>query len=104
LYSARRLATAVLLACQQLAPASIWAQKPQRTPSQEFRPREAIAEFVHTSWTAKDGAPTDVLALAQSTDGYLWLGTTRGLFRFDGVRFVQFEPRSGVTLPDTRIQ
>ena len=104
LYSARRLATAVLLACQQLAPPCMWAQKPQRTPSQEFRPREAITEFVHTSWTAKDGAPTDVRALAQSTDGYLWLGTPTGLFRFDGVRFVRFEPRSGDILPDTRIQ
>jgi len=34
----------------------------------------------------------------------LWLGTPTGLFRFDGVRFVRFEPRSGDILPDTRIQ
>jgi hypothetical protein len=30
-----------------------------------------IGQFVHTSWSAKDGAPGDVYALAQTTDGFL---------------------------------
>jgi ligand-binding sensor domain-containing protein len=34
-----------------------------------------IAQFVHTAWGEKEGAPAGILALAQTTDGYLWLGT-----------------------------
>ena len=66
-------------------------------------PQKTITQFVHTSWTEKDGAPTGVLSLAQTTDGYLWIGTTAGLFRFDGLRFVRFEPQAGETLSGQRI-
>lgn len=39
-------------------------------------------------WTADRGLPHNtVLALAQTTDGYLWIGTWEGLLRFDGNRF-----------------
>jgi hypothetical protein len=31
-------------------------------------------------------------ALAQTTDGFLWLGTAQGLYRFDGVSFERYEP------------
>jgi signal transduction histidine kinase/ligand-binding sensor domain-containing protein len=58
-----------------------------------------ITQLVHTKWTAKDGAPNDIRDLAQTTDGYLWLGSSSGLTRFDGVRFVHFTPRYGETLP-----
>jgi ligand-binding sensor domain-containing protein len=33
-----------------------------------------------------------VLALQKSTDGFLWLGTAQGLYRFDGVSFERYEP------------
>ena len=46
----------------------------------------------HSSWTERDGAPHGIRALAQTSDGYLWLGTTAGLFRFDGLRFTMFIP------------
>lgn len=46
-----------------------------------------ISTFHHTKWTAKDGAPPDVWALAQTPDGWLWLGGPTGLHRFDGIRF-----------------
>jgi signal transduction histidine kinase/ligand-binding sensor domain-containing protein len=58
-----------------------------------------ITQLVHTRWTAKDGAPDNIRALAQTADGYLWLGGLSGLTRFDGVRFVQFTPQNGETLP-----
>jgi ligand-binding sensor domain-containing protein/signal transduction histidine kinase len=58
-----------------------------------------IAQFAHTTWGAKDGAPTTVLALAQSADGYLWLGSTDGLYRFDGIIFERYQPQSGELLP-----
>lgn len=43
--------------------------------------------FIHRAWTSEDGVPDFVQALAQTPDGYLWLGTYEGLFRFDGVSF-----------------
>lgn len=67
-------------------------------------PQKTITQFVHTAWTEKDGAPNSVRALAQTADGYLWIGTPAGLFRFDGLRFVRFEPQAGESLPGVRIQ
>ncbi len=67
-------------------------------------PPQAINQFIHTSWTEQQGAPDDIRALAQTTDGYLWLGTTSGLFHFDGVRFSRFEPRPGEELPALRVR
>jgi len=51
-------------------------------------PATHITQYSHTSWRVQDGlfagAPK---AIAQTADGYLWIGTANGLFRFDGVRF-----------------
>jgi ligand-binding sensor domain-containing protein len=46
-----------------------------------------FAEYVHRSYTSSDGAPNEVTALAQTRDGFLWLGSPTGLVRFDGVAF-----------------
>src|SRR5258708_30317920 len=61
-----------------------------------------IHELVHTRWTPDDGAPTEIRALAQTGDGYLWLGTLSGLVRFDGLRFVTFSAPRGATIPPRR--
>jgi len=55
-------------------------------------PNRMLSELRHTSWTIKDGVRGDVLALAQTTDGYLWLGTADGLCSFDGAHFKRYEP------------
>jgi len=56
---------------------------------QALDPSLHISQYGHRAWRIQDGfftgAPT---AIAQTTDGYLWIGTENGLFRFDGVRFV----------------
>jgi ligand-binding sensor domain-containing protein len=45
-----------------------------------------------TRWTVENGLPQNsIKALAQTRDGYLWLGTLKGLVRFDGVRFKLFD-------------
>lgn len=51
-----------------------------------------ISQFFHSSWTVRQGAPGQVTALAQTADGYLWLGSLSGLYRFDGVRFERYRP------------
>ena len=42
-------------------------------------------------WTRRDGAQTNLGPMAQTTDGYLWLGTANGLFRFDGLHFEEVD-------------
>ncbi|MCS0633278.1 histidine kinase [Telluria mixta] len=48
---------------------------------------ETFADYHHTQWTAADGVPPGIAALAQTHDGWLWLGTADGLYRFDGLAF-----------------
>jgi ligand-binding sensor domain-containing protein len=48
---------------------------------------QTISQMVHTSWTARDGAPQNINTLAQTADGTLWLGTRDGLYSFDGLKF-----------------
>jgi signal transduction histidine kinase/ligand-binding sensor domain-containing protein len=56
-----------------------------------------LSGYVHQSWTHKDGLPgKDVMDIVQTPDGYLWLTTTAGLARFDGVRFASFAVIPGV--------
>ena len=57
------------------------------------RPQTAELPFGplnHRAFTAVDGAPSDIAALAQTPDGTLWIGGRTGLTRFDGVRFVPY--------------
>ncbi len=57
-----------------------------------------LTEYTHTVWTHKDGLPSAfIYSIAQTRDGYLWLATTDGLVRFDGVRFVHWRPTTGHT-------
>jgi signal transduction histidine kinase/ligand-binding sensor domain-containing protein len=64
-------------------------------PSGEGRaqgPAQSLSQMRHTSWTLKDGAPGNIRALAQGRDGFLWLGSSTGLYRFDGIRFDRILP------------
>jgi ligand-binding sensor domain-containing protein len=58
----------------------------------------------HDTWTFKDGAPEYIQALAQTGDGFLWLGTPNGLFRFDGSRFEPFRSPFGDKLLSTDVR
>jgi signal transduction histidine kinase/ligand-binding sensor domain-containing protein len=49
-----------------------------------------LQQLNHKGWTAASGAPSDVVALAQTADGTLWVGSEMGLFRFDGLTFVRY--------------
>jgi len=56
-----------------------------------------ISQYQHTAWRSQDGVVRGA-TMTQTTDGYLWLGTPEGLFRFDGVQFVPFAPK-GLGIP-----
>src|SRR5262249_8241353 len=59
-----------------------------------LNPSLDIRQYAHTSCKVRDGFVTGIInAIAQTPDGYLWIGTDDGLFRFDGVKTVRWQPR-----------
>jgi len=55
-------------------------------------PSRTVSQYIRRSWGPEKGfASGSVTAIAQTTDGYLWIGTDKGLVRFDGLNFRQFE-------------
>ena len=59
------------------------------TDAYALNPSLDISQYAHTTWKTRDGFVKGiVLSIAQTPDGYLWIGTDSGLFRFDGVRAV----------------
>lgn len=58
-------------------------------------PSRLLADYTHTAWTGLQGAPSDVVKFAQTTDGWLWISSPGGLQRFDGARFERVENLAG---------
>ncbi len=64
----------------------------------------ADSPFLVDGWTTADGLPqSSVLALTQTRDGYLWLGTLNGLVRFDGNAMTPFNVNNTPGLPDNGV-
>lgn len=61
-----------------------------------MRARRPLADFSITAYAAQQGAPANVNWLAQTPDGFLWLCTSAGVVRFDGINF---ERNLGDALP-----
>jgi signal transduction histidine kinase len=69
-----------------------------------LNPSLEVSQYAHTAWTVRDGfAPGNIYAMAQTPDGYLWLGGEFGLSRFDGIRVVRWQPPAGQRLPDQNV-
>jgi len=80
-----RLIRAILVAAMLLLPVAAQAADPPRR----------LAHYTHQRWTEGSEAPAPVFAIAQGRDGYLWLATGEGLFRFDGIAFERIEAVEG---------
>src|SRR6201987_28119 len=58
-------------------------------------PHRKFTQYVREKWSAANGLPGGAVhAIAQSPDGYLWIGTDKGLVRFDGFTFLPVQPKS----------
>ena len=59
-------------------------------PVHALDPNLRLTQYIHNSWRTQDGsAPAaDIISIAQTSDGFLWFVAARGLYRFDGFRFV----------------
>lgn len=69
-------------------------------PALALDPSLDVNQYAHTAWTVRDGFSVGtIFALAQTPDGYLWLGSEFGLFRFDGVHAVPWQATAGQRLP-----
>src|SRR5260221_1293467 len=63
-----------------------------------------ISQYAHTSWKIRDGFTKGIISsIAQTPDGYLWLGTEFGLLRFDGVRTAPLQAASDQHFLSNRI-
>lgn len=93
----RRINTApgVLLACVLLMCCS---------SAFALNPSLDVSQYAHTSWKIRDGFTKGTInAIAQTPDGYLWLGTEFGLLRFDGLKNVPWSPPPNQQLPASHI-
>ena len=73
-------------------------------PAAALDPNIRITQYFHTAWRVQDGvfeAPPN--AVAQTADGYIWIGTAAGLVKFDGVRFDPWTGPPGKSLADPNI-
>ncbi|MGC4081147.1 MAG: two-component regulator propeller domain-containing protein [Vicinamibacterales bacterium] len=72
---------------------------------QDVQPRNGILqEYNLTVWTEREGLRSPrVMAITQTSDGYLWLGTMQGLTRFDGTTFMPWEAIGTTSLPSSRV-
>lgn len=78
-------------------------------PAFALLPSVPLEQYGRQSWQTGSGLPQNtVTALAQTTDGFLWIGTEAGLARFDGYSFflppeLQHESISGLASQGTRV-
>lgn len=69
-----------------------------------LEPTTKLTQYAHRVWRFGDagllGTPQSI---AQTADGYIWLSTGNGLFRFDGMRFTKWDPPAGERMPSNSL-
>jgi len=70
-----------------------------------LQPASSLGSYGRQGWTHENGLPQNtVQAIAQTRDGFLWVGTEAGAARFDGVEFQAYDRRSTPALPGNDIR
>ncbi len=73
--------------------------------AQALDPNRILSQYMREHWGSEKGfTGGSVTALAQTSDGYLWIGTEKGLIRFDGFSFLNFPQATPTTLPIGPVQ
>jgi len=74
-------------------------------PAHAIDPNRTIAQYMRERWGADRGFPNgSVTAITQTRDGYLWIGTDKGLLRFDGSTFRVFPQATPTTFAIGAVQ
>ena len=74
-------------------------------PARGAELRGVFTDYSLTTWGPAEGLSSSAIwAIAQTEEGYLWLGTDAGPIRFDGVRFVPWETLGLPPLPSVAVR
>jgi ligand-binding sensor domain-containing protein len=76
---------------------------PQTAAEALARPYQTMRQMYHQAWTTRDGAPSNIEEIAEGPDGFLWLATDDGLYRFDGVSFERYVTPGRLALPSNYV-
>src|SRR5271156_2229366 len=70
-------------------------------PVRALDPNRSVTQYLQRIWQVPQGLPDATIhSILQTSDGYLWLATQRGLIRFDGARFSAISSSSGISLDE----
>lgn len=73
--------------------------------AQALDPNRLLSQYIREHWGSEKGfTGGSVTAIAQTADGYLWIGTENGLIRFDGLSFRLFQQATPTTFPIGAVQ
>lgn len=93
--------------CKAIAfPLSCWVAVAVYASSADagLDPLKSISQFHQDVWQTEQGLPQNTVpSIAQSSDGYLWLGTELGLVRFDGLHFTVFNKGNTPALRSNKV-
>ncbi len=82
-----------------------WVIAGSALSTRALEPSTPLASYARQAWVMENGLPQNtVQALAQTRDGFVWLGTEVGLVRFDGNGFVLFDRNSNPGLPGNDVR
>lgn len=74
-------------------------------PAWALDPHRALTQALLRKWQYQQGLPQPtIFRILQTSDGYIWLGTTSGLYRFDGIRFTAASEEGDPPLKNLWIQ
>src|SRR5690349_7974014 len=74
-------------------------------PVQALDPGKELNRYSRQTWAIESGLPQNTVhAIAQTRDGYIWLGTEAGLVRFDGLKFVVYDSQNSPQLKSDHVR